>query len=177
MKMGRPFAKLAGACLALIGVAVANPVVISPVAAAGPGTALDLAFTGTLTAPVLWLGGGGSFSFNTAAPLGCMAAGQFGGQMVSGTCTITATGSYTNIICGEYAEFGGVANIDTAVGTLSVTFSIIVFGSVGPVTGSTSSSSDILGGVVELTANSPQYPGFNCTSSFTVAGDLVVQGA
>jgi len=152
-----------------------------PVAAAG---AQALAVQGTVTGVnVQLVGGSGSYAFNygsapvTGAPL-CQVVAEVGtddlGPEVAGSCSLNASGTYANIICGTGTTGGGALNGASDTATLSGepeggTFTTISYGitfvaSVGVVLGTATGGEDsgTLGGVVQITPASG-----NCVSGVT----------
>jgi len=134
---------------------------ILPAAAANPEVAV---FSGSANAAVLLSGGGGTFSFSTGAPLGCTAVDPDDGVVAS--CTINASGSFTNIVCGTGSASGTATISDPSDGGVTVTFSITFVAGVGVLTGSAQGGP--VAGAVLITANSPQTDGVHCTNGFTV---------
>jgi hypothetical protein len=125
-------------------------------------------FTGNTTAltPVQLVGGSGTFAFGSNL---C--------EMVSppeaGSCSIAASGTYVNIICGT-GTVNGTANISGPDGTETMTFSIAFAQGSGTLTGNMSADDGpaTVAGTVEITPT-----GGNCASGvtqFQVAGHLTI---
>ncbi len=152
------------------GVAAVTPFVM-PISASAQ-TAAVAAFSGSASATVNWVGPqNGTFTFGTSAPLGCTAAGVVNGGVVAGACTISASGSFTNVVCGTGLA-SGTATVSTSAGAVTTNFTIVFVASVGvlvptPVPAPTAT---LPAGVVQITPNSLQLPtGAVCTNGFTVS--------
>jgi hypothetical protein len=162
----------------MLGVAATGLAALTPVlmpVGASASTAAVAAFSGSASATVLWSGGGGPFSFATSAPLGCTAAGVVNNAPVAGACTISASGSFTNVVCGT-GTAAGTATVTTSAGAVTVNFQIVFAGTVGVLLpGTVPPTGAATAGVVQITANNPQIPNPAapgdgvCTTGFTVS--------
>ena len=165
--------------VACVGVAAVTPFVMPMSASAA--TAVVAAFSGSSSDTVQFVGGSGGFTFSTSAPLGCtevVKATTAPSVAVLQSCTITAAGTFINVVCGTGLA-GGTATVSDAQQTLSVNFVIVFVGGVGlllpgavPLPTSPGASAATTAGVVVITPNSLQTPGTNpsatCTFGFTV---------
>lgn len=118
--------------------------------------------TGSLVPPVQAVGGGGSFTFASKT---CEAVDTDHGPQA---CTITASGTYTNIVCGT-GTANGTATVTSAGETETISFSITFVGGQGKLTGTTSDG-DAANGYVNITPT-----GGNCASGvtqFTASGEV-----
>jgi hypothetical protein len=179
--MNRPRHKLMATCIAattLAGLALTH----SSVAASGAETALHIAFSGTTNYPEQWVDGTGYFAFSTGAPLGCTAVGTMGGQPVAGTCTMSASGTFTSVACGTASALG-TATISTSAGSFTLDLGIDTSGFVGVVIPAEWNQTYSIEGVVQISPNSAQLPldwqgqldfATPCTFGFTVSGDVTV---
>ncbi|HEV7680205.1 MAG TPA: hypothetical protein VGQ42_16710 [Candidatus Dormibacteraeota bacterium] len=153
------------------GLAALTPAIMP--ASASASTAAVAAFSGSASATVDWVGGAGSFSFATSAPLGCTAAGVVNNTPVAGACTISASGTFVNVVCGTGTATGS-ATVTTSGGTVTVGFQIVFVATVGLIL-PTVPPAGVVAGVVQITANSPQVPTATpptfgvCTNGFTVS--------
>jgi hypothetical protein len=124
-------------------------------AADGPGVA---AFAGQASASVALMNGSGTFGFNSTA---CVAVDSDDATS-SGLCTVAASGSFSNTVCGT-GTADGTANISpdpSDGGTDAVGFHIQFVSGIGLVTGQAD-------GVAVILPASPQPPP-GCTNGFIV---------
>jgi hypothetical protein len=120
--------------------------------------------TDTLTPPVQFLGGTGTYSFH--GPATCSLNGS---TPAANNSTITSTGSYSNIVCGTGTATGSA---DIKVGTATavhLTYTIQFVGGLGAITGTGTSTG---GGPVSIRpslTNAANPPG-DCVTQFDVVG-------
>jgi hypothetical protein len=93
-------------------------------ARASAQTAATVAFSGVSNDTIDWVGGTGTFSFSTSAPLGCADVGVVNGVLSAAACTITASGWFTNIVFGT-GTAGGTATMAAAGGLITFGFQSI----------------------------------------------------
>ena len=148
-------------------------------------TAVHVLFSGSANAAVDLVGGSGGFAFATSAPLGCTDTGVIQGVPVAGACTMWASGTFINVVCGTGEAVGTATLTDSATGaSVTVGFQIVFAGFSGIVTPNpgplTVPPPVVVGapaptpaGFVQITPNSLLQNGF-CTLGFTVTGGLNV---
>jgi len=133
-------------------------------------------FTGTASASVQLVGGSGTFFFDSnlcemVSPpdAGEVSAGE------EGACTLTASGTFTNIVCGT-GTASGTATLNGPDGSETITFSITFVDGQGTVTGNATEpdGNGTVSGSVEISPNSPQTNGATCTNGFSVTGHLTI---
>jgi len=132
------------------------------------------AFTGATTGltPVLWVGGTGTYAFTGGCVVGASVSTT--GPQVGVGCTVQASGSYTNVVCGT-GFTGALALADSATitsgsNTIGIKYSIVFVATVGVVVGTESSGTGAAAGVVQINAvpNTGGIPSGTCTNSFNV---------
>jgi hypothetical protein len=122
------------------------------------------------------IGGGGTFGFTSGSPAGPGCVG-WSDTAEAGLCSVGATGSFQNAVCGTGYVQGTVTITGGADAGESGPFGIVFAATVGVVTGNISdtpdadgSGTDYVVGVVQLgpplTTAVPALP--DCTSGFTV---------
>jgi hypothetical protein len=129
------------------------------------------------SAGIPYVGGSGTYSFATGTflPVGCEAADLDSASPVS-ACTISSSGTYTNVVCGTGLAQGS-ATVSAATETIDVNDYTIAFaGGLGVIESTAVSDSDgdatAAAGLVDI---SPVGSGGTayCTSGFNVIGAAV----
>jgi hypothetical protein len=138
---------------------------------AGPASAAQtlvcpafLGSTDTLTPPVQFQGGTGTFSFH--GPATCSLNGS---TPAANNSTITSTGSYNNIVCGTGTATGSAAIKVGTAAPVNLTYTIQFVGGAGAITGTGTSTG---GGPVHIRpslTNAANPPG-DCVTKFDVVG-------
>jgi hypothetical protein len=170
MKSGMKLFTMIGTVFAA-GVLAASPLVASAEGTVDLDTAVYVGQTppGGLT-PVLLVGGGGSYTFNSIACAGASVDldGAVPDPTAVGLCSITSTGTYTNTVCGTgTVNAGSTASITEADETYNASITITFVAGVGVVQGSV--GADPVVGVAVLLPTSPATPPA-CVTGFTVVG-------
>jgi hypothetical protein len=152
----------------------------SPVAADAPNGAEVVAFTAHTTAltPVMWVGGSGSYSLQQDACVGM--AVTAGIPQIDPACSVSASGSYVNTVCGTGTLSGTatVVDVDTYTGPFTVTFVNGLGVGQATLTNSRDGSSNIAGILAQLTGV-PMPPGLGvgagvCAAALNLAAMLLV---
>ncbi|HXA28693.1 MAG TPA: hypothetical protein VN193_08080 [Candidatus Angelobacter sp.] len=134
-------------------------------------------FSGTAAAAVLWNGGGGSFSFTTGGTIGCVGIDLTDNQ-TSTACTVSASGSFTNIVCGTGIATGVAIVNETGGDSHTVNFTIVFVAGLGVEVGTVPPSAGIVQITpTNLTPPNPNAPGDGqCTPGFTVTDISAIAG-
>jgi hypothetical protein len=165
--------------LSMVGtVLAAGALAASPMIASAADGDVDVAvFVGATTqlTPVHVSGGSGTFTFTSSV---CVGLSSDTVPPEVGTCAISATGGYNNVVCGT-GNASGTANITEPDGSAtSASFGIIFVAGVGiisPVATPLGGGGEAVG-VVDLQPTSNGLPDTNqCVNSFEVEGVAVVQ--
>ena len=143
----------------------------------------------TCGANVCWVGGNGTFTFNSTT---CEYASVEAGAVVpAGSCTVTASGSFSNITCGTGSATGTatitpLSGPDAGEGPTTASFSITFANGQGVITGSAlegDGDNGSLAGAVEISPTaggsppSVSAPGDGpCTPSFSIASSAEIIG-
>lgn len=165
MKFGFKLLTITGALFAA-GTIAATPMVVS----ASDGDSDVAVFVGNtcgLNPDVQLVGGTGTFCFsstdNAPVPGVCEGVSTDTTPAEIGACTITASGNYSNTVCGTGSASGSASIVELADNQADTeTFSITFASGLGVVTGGAT-------GVVQLLPTSPATPPA-CVSGFTVVG-------
>ena len=155
--------------LALLASLAVVGVVGGGAASAQAATTAACQFTGqttSLTPPVQFVGGSGSFGFS--GPATCSVNG---GAPQSGS--ITASGSYSNIACGTGSATGN-ATITSGSTTVTIGFTINFAAGQGVARGTGSTTGAGYVGIRPALDNQASPPG-NCVTKFDVAGAFAGQ--
>ncbi|MGI8609331.1 MAG: hypothetical protein ACR2MY_08920 [Candidatus Dormibacteria bacterium] len=138
-----------------------------------PGVSDTIAFQGHAAATVLLVGGGGTFGFNsgTCALMSDVdSTTEPAGSEVDTHCSVTASGSFANIVCGT-GTADGSASISSTDGSALISFHIVFAGGVGTITGSGTESDGgtglVVAGTVQIAPDAGGSPPV-CTNGFTV---------
>jgi hypothetical protein len=185
--------------LAAVTATVALAAAAQPVLALPPDETLDfdvavLSGPAAVSPSVDLVGGNGNFTFNSASGLGgCALLSASGTGSEAGeaamdveatrTCSVSALGSYVNVVCGTGVAWGsGTITEGSGSDTYAVTFQVMFVAGTGYLTGVvTESESDGDGaagaqplyGVVNLVPlETPPPPVGQCTNKFTAAVTL-----
>jgi hypothetical protein len=157
--------------VAMLGtVLAAGAIAATPLAASASDGDVDAAawvgHTTSLT-PVLLVGGGGTYSFSSDV---CAGASS---DVDAGLCTISSSGSYTNIVCGTGTVFSATATTTESDGASdTVGIAITFVAGVGVVTGAPSATT--VAGVAVLVGTGPGTNGSTCVTGFDVVGAAVL---
>lgn len=176
MKLRMKFLAVAGT-LAAVGALTSSPLTSS---AAGAGAAVYEGQTGQLTPGVPLLGGTGTFSFTANCIVGAAVdtVPQVGVGGALAPC-ISASGSYSNIVCGTGSAAGSgpfsltaIVGVGASSASYNSTFSITFVAGLGVITGTASGTT----GTGPLVGTASLLPtNGNCVtpvSQFTVVGVL-----
>jgi len=158
MKLGMKFVSLAGTVLA------AGAIATSPIMASADADVDAAVFVGQTTSltPVQLVGGTGTFAFSSIACVGVSSDDV----PPANTCGISASGSYSNTVCGTGSASGTANTSEAGGGSDSVGFSITFVSGIGVVTGGAD-------GVVVIIPTGGNPPA-NCVTQFTVPGVAVI---
>ena len=150
-------------------------------------TAASVTVTGAAQAVVDWVGGGGTFSFADSPPLECIVNGVVNGHTysspgLSANCSISGSGSFTNVTCGT--GFGsGTAVMTTADTSVSFGFDFTVSSFSGFIEPNPPLEPVGPMGMITLSPTNPQPPSPGapnegvCTTGFTFTTQFALDGA
>jgi hypothetical protein len=160
MKTGLKFMTMLGTVLA------AGAIAATPLAASASDGDVDAAvYVGHTTSltPVLLVGGGGTYSFTSDV---CAGASS---DVDAGLCTISSSGTYSNIVCGTGNVLAGstatTTEPDGASDTVGITITFVA--GVGVLTSGAQ-------GVAILIGTGPGTDGSTCVTGFDVVGAAVL---
>jgi hypothetical protein len=146
---------------------------------AGFDAAVFTGAAGGITPPVQTVGGTGTYSFSGSCTVAVGDSEVGGAPEVPSSCTITSTGSFTNVVCGTGLVTGSATINEGAPdpSTISANYTIVFVGSVGVVVSTSVTESDspppaAAAGVVQILPTTG-----NCVtpvSQFAVSGVLAL---